>query len=111
MQGKVKVAGLVGDKAIIKAIQNNSEDQTQAYEGVRLQLPPGFACSTPGRGENPTGQLLEGVRLCAELLSAWLPVQITKRDDLPKETTSLAASMLKDTKQQVAYFKSYLADH
>ena len=37
--------------------------------------------------------------------------QITKRDDLPKQTISLAASMLKDTKQQVAYFQSYLAEH
>ena len=38
-QGKVKLAGLIGDKALVKAVQNNADDSSSAYQGVRAACP------------------------------------------------------------------------
>ena len=41
-RGKVKIGGLIGDKAIMMAIKNNAADTCQAYEQVasRVELAP-----------------------------------------------------------------------
>lgn len=91
-QGKVKLAGLIGDKALVKAVQNNADDSSSAYQGVRAAEK---SCSTHMQTH------LGPSDACV--------LQITSRVELSQETIKLAQSMLGDTERHAKYFKSFLA--